>query len=68
MFKSLKLYTGGSVDLEETLAALVDFGYRRQQACAEVGDFSRRGDIIDIFPFTFELPGRIDQSRIKSHL
>jgi len=60
MFKSLKLYVGGSVDLEHILTTLVDFGYKRQEAVSEEGEFSRRGGVIDIFPHTFELPIRID--------
>jgi transcription-repair coupling factor (superfamily II helicase) len=60
MFKSLKLYSGGSFDLDSILQSLVDFGYKRQDACNEEGDFSCRGGIIDIFPFTFELPVRIE--------
>ncbi|MFH1640734.1 MAG: transcription-repair coupling factor [Candidatus Omnitrophota bacterium] len=60
MFKSLKLYSGGSFDLDNILSCLVDFGYKRQDAVSEEGDFSSRGGIIDIFPFTFELPVRIE--------
>ena len=60
MFKSLKLYTGATIDLENILAALVDFGYKRQEAVLEEGDFARHGEIIDIFPFAFELPVRIE--------
>jgi len=62
MFKSLKLFTGGSIDLENISAALIDFGYKRQEKVLEEGDFARRGGIIDIFPLTFELPIRIDTS------
>ena len=60
MFKSLKLYIGASVDLEAVSLELVDFGYRRQSQVSEEGEFSRRGGIIDIFPFAFELPIRIE--------
>jgi transcription-repair coupling factor (superfamily II helicase) len=60
MFKSLKLYTGGTIDLDTISATLVDFGYKRQEQCAEEGDFARRGGILDIFPFTFELPIRLE--------
>ncbi|MFA5156385.1 MAG: transcription-repair coupling factor [Candidatus Omnitrophota bacterium] len=60
MFKSLKLYVGEAVDLERVLADLVDFGYKRQEAVLQEGDFARRGGIIDIFAFTFELPVRIE--------
>jgi transcription-repair coupling factor (superfamily II helicase) len=62
MFRALKLYTDGNIDLERVLASLVEFGYKRQEAVFEEGDFARRGGIIDIFPFTFELPIRIDTS------
>lgn len=60
MFKSLKLYAGLALDSERLLSCLVDFGYKRQESVAEEGDFSRRGAIIDIFPFSFELPVRIE--------
>lgn len=60
MFKSLKLYTGAAIDLDNVLATLVEFGYKRQETLLEEGDFSRRGEIIDIFPFAFDLPIRID--------
>ncbi|MBI5145246.1 MAG: DEAD/DEAH box helicase, partial [Candidatus Omnitrophica bacterium] len=60
MFKSLKLYVGASINLEEILKTLVDFGYQRQDAVLEEGDFARRGAVIDIFAFTFELPIRIE--------
>jgi len=39
---------------------LVEFGYKRQEAVEEEGDFSIRGHIVDIFPVTFELPVRIE--------
>src|SRR3990167_3438943 len=60
MFKSFKIYAGEDLDLEFALRRLVDFGYRSQDAVREEGDFSRRGGIIDIFPFSFELPIRIE--------
>ncbi len=60
MFKSLKLYTGGTIDLNSILASLVEFGYKRQDTVLEEGDFARRGEIFDIFPFAFELPIRIE--------
>lgn len=60
MFKSLKLYVNETIDLEVIQATLVDFGYKRQENVGLEGDFSRRGGILDIFPFTFELPLRIE--------
>ncbi len=68
MFKSLKIYINEAIDLEYLLATLVEFGYNRQEQVIEEGDFSRRGGIIDIFPFAFELPIRIelDSDKISS--
>jgi transcription-repair coupling factor (superfamily II helicase) len=60
MFKSLKVYVEGLVDLESVSNILIDFGYKRQKDVCEEGDFARRGEIIDIFPLTFELPIRIE--------
>jgi len=60
MFKSLKIYTGQTIQLEGFTFELVEFGYKRQDSVSEEGDFSRRGNIIDIFPFSFELPIRIE--------
>ena len=60
MFKSLKIYAGGAVDLEEACSILVAFGYKRQERVLQEGDFARRGGILDIFPSTFELPIRIE--------
>ncbi|MDI6758585.1 MAG: transcription-repair coupling factor [Candidatus Omnitrophota bacterium] len=60
MFKSLKLYTTLTINLEDILSSFVDFGYKRQDKVSEEGDFSCRGSIIDVFPFSFELPLRIE--------
>jgi len=59
MFKSLKLYNGEAIDLDRLLLTLAEFGYKRQEHVLEEGDFSRRGEVVDIFPFAFELPIRI---------
>ena len=60
MFKSLKLYTGQTIELEQIFSTLIDFGYKRQAQVSEEGDFARRGEVLDIFPFAFELPIRIE--------
>jgi transcription-repair coupling factor (superfamily II helicase) len=60
IFKSLKLYSGQVLDLEQVSASLTDFGYRRQEAVLAEGDFARRGNLVDIFPVSFELPIRIE--------
>jgi transcription-repair coupling factor (superfamily II helicase) len=65
LFKSLKLYLNQEIDLERLSAELVEFGYSRQSAVAAEGDFSRRGAVLDIFPFSFELPIRIELDNEK---
>ncbi len=59
MFKSLKLYPGASADFQQLNVTLTEFGYQRQETVSEEGDFSRRGEVLDIFPTSFELPIRI---------
>ena len=68
MFKCLKLYIDAPLDLEHVSAALTEYGYRRQDGVLDEGDFARRGEVLDIFPSTFELPIRIvlNQDRIAS--
>ncbi len=66
LFKSLKLYTGQNIDLEALNSTLVDFGYKRQEQVLSEGDFARRGEIIDIFPVSFELPVRIQLDNEKA--
>ncbi|MCG8430097.1 MAG: transcription-repair coupling factor [Candidatus Omnitrophica bacterium] len=46
--------------MERLLSRMTDFGYTRCERVAEEGDFSRRGGVIDIYPFSFELPLRIE--------
>jgi len=65
MFKSLKLYTAQELDLKHLFETLLDFGYRRQDTCTQEGEYSRRGGICDIFPYTFELPIRIELEEDK---
>jgi len=60
MFRSLKLYKGAPVDPAGISATLVDFGYKRQESVSDEGDFARRGEVLDIFPFAFDLPIRIE--------
>ena len=68
MFKSLKLYAGQEIRLEEILSSLTGLGYKRQDSAREEGDFSSRGETLDIFPAAFECPVRItlDYDKIES--
>jgi transcription-repair coupling factor (superfamily II helicase) len=60
VFKSLKLYKEAGISLDQACQKLVELGYARQERVSEEGDFSRRGGILDIFAFSFELPIRIE--------
>lgn len=68
MFKSLKLYPEQEIALQQLILTLISFGYHRQEQTLEEGDFSQRGEVIDIFPATFECPIRIilNISKIES--
>lgn len=47
--------------IPETLERiLVESGYKRETLISEAGQFSRRGEVFDIFPINSEVPFRID--------
>lgn len=60
MFESIKLYKNEKLDLENLSADLHHYGYERVGRVSEVGDFSRAGETISIFPITFNDPIRIE--------
>ena len=57
---SLALETGQRIDLEHVLKRLVGAGYARQPLVERPGEVSLRGDILDLFPFSCELPLRVE--------
>ena len=59
MFESIKIYPREAVNLRGLLGQLVDFGYTNVASVTEEGDFSHRGEVVDVYPATFELPIRI---------
>ena len=68
MFKSLKLYAGQQIKPKQLASDLAGFGYSRQEQAAEEGDFSLRGEVMDIYPASFECPIRLvfDFDKIES--
>ena len=54
------LSTGAEIDLEAFLADLVDMGFKREAMVEEVGTFSLRGGILDIYGYGMENPVRIE--------
>ena len=51
---------GGSHDLFALVQKLVEFGYTRESVVERPGEISVRGGILDIFPFTGEMPYRAE--------
>jgi len=60
MFETLKIYTHKDISLEEITEKLIQLGYRHQKAASEEGDFSVKGDTLEIFPANFSFPLRIE--------
>ena len=56
---SLKIKTDDETDTKELSEKLVKLGYKRKTLVADIGEFSIRGDIIDIFPLS-DYPFRIE--------
>ncbi len=59
---SIKLKIGAEIDIKKFAQKLVDLGYKRSTMVSDIGEFSIRGDIIDVFslaqnPFRIELWG-----------
>ena len=56
----LSLRKGDTVDLEELATTLSRLGYERVTSIEQEGSWSRRGDIVDVFPVSAELPVRLE--------
>ncbi len=56
----LRLELGGTVDREAVVAGLEAAGYERVEAVVEVGQWSLRGGIVDIFSPSRERPVRVE--------
>lgn len=47
---SIKIKTDDEINVTELAQKLVEAGYKRKTLVADIGEFSMRGDVIDIFP------------------
>ncbi|MBM5801021.1 MAG: transcription-repair coupling factor [Cyanobacteria bacterium K_DeepCast_35m_m2_023] len=56
----LSLRKGDSFDLEQLGESLTRLGYERVTSIEQEGSWSRRGDIVDVFPVSSELPVRLE--------
>ena len=60
MFETLKLYTQKEISLDEVVRQVAHLGYKRVDQVLEEGDFSLRGDTLEIFPVNFSSPLRME--------
>jgi transcription-repair coupling factor (superfamily II helicase) len=58
--KTLQLKVGSSIPRDELARSLVNLGFERLPLVEEVGQFSVRGGIVDIFPHGCENPYRVE--------
>lgn len=58
--RCLCLRKGDTVDLDQLADTLSRLGYERVPAIEQEGSWSRRGDIVDVFPVSAELPVRLE--------
>jgi transcription-repair coupling factor (superfamily II helicase) len=56
----LSLRKGDSLNLEQLGETLTRLGYERVTTIEQEGSWSRRGDIVDVFPVSSELPVRLE--------
>ncbi len=56
----ITLTKGDRIDLEEFCNQLVSLGYIRAENTEQEGQWSRRGDILDLYPVSNELPVRLE--------
>ena len=59
-FSTFDIQKDCSYDLDKLLATLAEYGYERVSLVQEIGQFARRGDILDIYMPIFDNPIRIE--------
>ncbi len=60
LVSALSLTVGQDILIDELIARLIELGYKRQPLVEEVGTYSRRGGIVDVFTYTQSEPLRIE--------
>ncbi len=60
MFNTLKIYRHKELSTECVIQELTALGYRRVDEVAEEGDFTLRGDSLELYPVNFNFPLRIE--------
>lgn len=59
MLNRFKVCAGSLLGREELLEQLETYHYRRQEFVSRPGDYSARGQIVDVYPLTYQRPLRI---------
>ncbi len=59
---TVRLHRGGRLELEGFTQSLADLGFRRVRMVEDSGEFSVRGGIVDILPFGYDDPLRLELS------
>jgi len=60
MFDAFKLYIRKEILLDDAVRKIAELGYARQSDTHNEGDFSLKGDTLEIFPVNFNYPLRIE--------
>lgn len=58
--KILQLRVGQELEMEDLLQRILSLGFKRTPQVEEVGTYSQRGGILDLFPYTSENPLRVE--------
>ena len=58
--KKIQIKVGDELPFETLLQQLIDMGFERQPVVEQPGELSVRGGIIDLFPFSRDLPLRLE--------
>jgi len=59
MLNPTRFHTGQKIDKEAMTGELDRLAYRRQDFVSRPGDFSERGNVVDIYPLTYQSPVRL---------
>ena len=59
MFRSIKLFLNQHIDIHQIAVDLVSFKYENTKHVCQEGEFSRRGEVLDVFPVNFDNPIRV---------
>ncbi len=59
-FSSLEINVGESYSFSDISLKLANFGYKRVDEVKERGEFTIRGDVVDIFPISYVSPFRVE--------